>query len=66
MGRQVSWRYEPGFTLVEVMVVIIIMGILAGIAFNSWSRLIQSRQVDSAATQVVADMRRAGSLATTV
>ena len=36
MGRHGVWKDERGFTLVEVMVVIIIMGIVFAIASSSW------------------------------
>ncbi len=54
---------ERGFTLPEVLVTIIILGILAGIAFPSFFSVIESRRVDSAANQMVADLRQAHSKA---
>jgi prepilin-type N-terminal cleavage/methylation domain-containing protein len=53
------WQSERGFTLAEVMVVIIVMSILAAIAFPAWFGLVESRRVDSATNQVVSDLRRA-------
>src|SRR5688572_15338705 len=55
---------ERGFTLVEVMVVIIMMGIVFAIASASWFGVVESRRVDSATNQVVADLRMAHSQAT--
>lgn len=54
---------ERGFTLAEVMVTIVIMGVLAGIAIPSWWSVVESRRVDTAANQVVADLRLAHSKA---
>ena len=56
--------YERGFTLVEVMVTILVMGILFAIATASWQNLIEGRRVASAANQVKADLRLAHSSAT--
>lgn len=55
---------ERGFTLVEVMVVIIIMGIVFTIASSTWFGAIESRNVDSAANQVAGDLRLAHASAT--
>jgi prepilin-type N-terminal cleavage/methylation domain-containing protein len=56
---QRGWKDERGFTLVEVMVVIILMLIVFGIASSTWFRVAESRRVDSATNQVVADLRLA-------
>jgi prepilin-type N-terminal cleavage/methylation domain-containing protein len=52
---------ETGFTLAEVMVTIVILGILAGIAIPSWWSIVESRAVDSAANKLAADLRLAHS-----
>ncbi len=54
---------ERGFTLPEVLVTVIILGILAGIALPSWWSVIESRRVDYAANQLVGDLRLAHSKA---
>ena len=54
---------ERGFTLPEILVTVIILGILAGIAIPSWWSVIESRQVDYAANQLVGDLRLAHSKA---
>lgn len=58
------WRREGGFTLVEVLATIIIMGILFAIASSFWFSVVESRQVDSAANQLASDLRLAHSSAT--
>lgn len=50
---------ERDFTLPEVMITIVIMGILFAIASSTWLNVIQSRAVDSAANQLAGDMRLA-------
>jgi type IV fimbrial biogenesis protein FimT len=64
MSRQGPREDERGFTLVEVMVTIIMMGIVFAIASASWFDVVESRQVDSATNQLAADMRLAHSRAT--
>ncbi len=55
---------ERGFTLPEVLIVIVLMGILFAIASSTWFGTIESRRVDSATNQVVSDLRRAHTSAT--
>ncbi len=50
---------EEGFTLVEVLVTIMIMGIIAAIAIPSWWSVVEGRAVDSATNQLVSDLRLA-------
>ena len=55
---------ERGFTLIEVLVTIVIMGIVFGIASSTWQGTVESRQVDSATNQLAADLRLAHTSAT--
>ena len=64
MDRKVVWEDERGFTLVELLLVISSMMILAMIATSTWFGAIESRRVDSATNQVVADLRLAHTQAT--
>ena len=64
MSRQGAWEDERGFTLIEVMVTIIIMGIVFAIASSTWFGAIESRRVDSATNQLAADLRQAHTRAT--
>ncbi len=59
MSRWGPWKGERGFTLAEVAVTIVLMGILFGIATSTWFGVLESRRVDSATNQVAADLRLA-------
>jgi prepilin-type N-terminal cleavage/methylation domain-containing protein len=64
MSRQGTLEDERGFTLIEVMITIILMGILFGIASSTWFGVVESRRVDSATNQLAADLRLAHTEAT--
>jgi prepilin-type N-terminal cleavage/methylation domain-containing protein len=53
------WEDGRGFTLPEVMMTIVVMGIVLAIASSTWFRVIESRTVDSAANQLASDLRLA-------
>jgi prepilin-type N-terminal cleavage/methylation domain-containing protein len=55
---------ECGFTVIEMLVTIIIMGIVFTIATSTWFGVIESRRIDSATNQLAADLRLAHSKAT--
>ena len=55
---------ERGFTLPEMTIVIVIMGIVLAISSASWFGAIESRRVDSATNQLVSDLRLAHGKAT--
>ena len=64
MGRYRFRENERGFTLPEVLVIIAIIGVLAAIAIPTWQGITEGRRVDSAANQLVADMRLSNTTAT--
>ena len=64
MSRQGALEDERGFTLIEVIVTIVIMGIVFAISSSIWFEMAESRRVDSATNQVVADLRLAHTQAT--
>ena len=63
-----SWREalkdEHGFTLIEVLITIVLIGMVMAIASSTWFGAIESRRVDSATNQLVSDLRLAHSKAT--
>jgi prepilin-type N-terminal cleavage/methylation domain-containing protein len=64
LRRRGSWRCERGFTLPELMITIVLLGILLAIASSTWFGVVESRRVDSATNQMVSDLRLAHSRAT--
>ena len=52
-------KNERGFTLPEVMITIVFIGIVMAIASSTWFGVVESRRVDSAANQLAADLRLA-------
>ena len=64
MSRQGALEDERGFTLGELLITIVIMGIVFAIASSSWFGALESRRVDSATNQLVADLRLVHSKAT--
>jgi prepilin-type N-terminal cleavage/methylation domain-containing protein len=64
VSRHGALEDERGFTLFEVIATIIIMGIVFAIASSTWFKVAESRRVDSATNQVVADLRLAHTQAT--
>jgi prepilin-type N-terminal cleavage/methylation domain-containing protein len=59
-----SRQSERGFTLAEVLIVIVLMGIVLAIASSTWFGVVESREVDSATNQMIADLRLAHTRAT--
>lgn len=56
-GRQsFSLRFEGGFSLLEIMVGLAVMGIVAAIALPSWSRLLPSYRLNGAVRQVQSEL----------
>jgi prepilin-type N-terminal cleavage/methylation domain-containing protein len=55
---------EGGFTLPEVLITTILLGILLTIATSTWFGVVESRNVDSATNQLAADLRLAHTKAT--
>jgi len=64
VSRRSVWTDERGFTLIELVLVIVLIGIVVAISSSSWYGVVEGRQVDSATNQLVADLRQAHSRAT--
>ena len=63
MSEQVAREGERGVTMLELMIVITVMGVLFAIASSTWFGAVESRRVDSATSQLAADLRQAHSKA---
>ena len=57
------WRSERGFSLLELLTTITVLMIVLAIASSTWFGAVESRRVDSATTQLAADLRQAHSRA---
>ena len=64
LRRHGSTEREDGFTLPEVLIVIVLMGTLFAIATSTWFAVVESRRVDSATNQIVSDLHLAHTSAT--
>lgn len=49
-------KYNNGFTLIEIMVTVAIVGIMASIALPSFSRLIESNRVNTATNELISNL----------
>ena len=59
-----SWERDNGFTLPEVLIVIVLLALVFAIATSTWFGVVESRRVDSATNQMVSELRLAHTTAT--
>ena len=45
-------KFEPGYSVIELIIAVAVAGILAAIALPSWNKLLPSYQLDASATSV--------------
>lgn len=56
-------RSRPGFTMIEMLIVMMTLGVLAGVAYPTLSRSMAANTVDAAASVLAADIETGFSLA---
>lgn len=56
-------RSSKGFTLIETMIIVAILGVLAGITIPAFSNYLHRQKVIGATNQLIADMQYARSIA---
>lgn len=62
--KQISHKYAPlGFTLLELLVVVLIVGILATMTGPAMSRIVRHNRVNRSATLIAADLQNAFAVA---
>ncbi len=62
-ARRVAWARFRGFSLLELLVVLAVVGVVAGLALPRIDRLLGSSRLERAASTVAADLRLAEALA---
>lgn len=50
-------RHRPGYSVIEILTAIVVMGIVAAIALPAWNRLLPSQDLNSAARQVQSELQ---------
>ena len=63
MRRTCNTRPNAGFTLIETMIVVVVIGIVAGITIPTFMNYLQRQKVRGVRTELMADMAYARSLA---